>query len=148
MGSQISKLILVLSSVYKTKFSCLEEEPATNSLNKSFHFPLASNQPFPSLDTLNGVKLMWNNFVVFCVFESQEHCLQRCRLYCISIPVFNAEMKPVLPLPVETEHLVVMTLQFLDCNLSVELLVPTSGNIVRDCFAAKSIKMLIAVYSL
>lgn len=56
-------------------------------------------------------------------------------------------MKPVLPLPVETEHLVVMTLQFLDVNLSVELLVPTNGNRVRGCFAAKSIKMSITVYS-
>lgn len=72
--------------------------------------------------------------------ESQERCLQRCRLCCVSIPLFNAEMKPVLKLPVETEHLVVMTLQFLDGNLSVELLVPASGNTVRDCFAAKSIK--------
>lgn len=79
--------------------------------------------------------------------ESQECRLQRCRLYCVSIPLFNAEMKPVLPLPVETERLVVTTLQFLDGNLSVELLVPTNGNTVRDCFAVKSIKMLIAVYS-
>lgn len=68
-------LILVLSSIYKTKFSCLEEEPATNSLKKSFKCPLGSNQPFPSLDTLNGVKLprklIWNNFVVFCVFDGK-----------------------------------------------------------------------------
>lgn len=78
--------------------------------------------------------------------ESHECCLQRYGLYCVSIPLLNAEMKPVLPLPVETEHLVVMTLQFLDGNLSVELLVPTNGNTVRDCFAAKSIKMSIAVY--
>lgn len=77
MGKQISKLILVCSSLYKKKISCLEEEPATNSLHKSFHFPLGSNKPFPSLDTLNGVKLpagnlMWNNFVVFCVFDGKS----------------------------------------------------------------------------
>lgn len=80
--------------------------------------------------------------------ESWDCCLQSYELYCVPIPLLNAEMKPVLPLPVETEHLVVMTLQFLYDNLSVELLVPTYGNTVRDCFAAKSIKMSIAVYSL
>lgn len=40
-----------------------------------------------------------------------------------------------------------MTLQFLGGNLSEELLARTNRNTVRDCFAAKSIKMSIAVYS-
>lgn len=62
------------------KISYLEEEPDTNSLNKSFNCPLGSNQEFPSLDTLNGVKLpigkpMWNNFIVFCVFDGKPGLL-------------------------------------------------------------------------
>lgn len=52
-------------------------------------------------------------------------------------------MKPVLPLPVETEHLVVMILQFLDVNLPVELLVPTNENRVRDVLQQNQLKCLL-----
>lgn len=52
-------------------------------------------------------------------------------------------MKPVLPIPVETEHLVVMTLQFLDVNLPVELLVPTNENRVRDVLQQNQLKCLL-----